>query len=175
MKPEECQGLEALFHAYRPELLRFVVAQTGNRAEAQDILQEMWVRLRKPAGGPVANPRPYLYRMAKNLVVDRLRENHRRMRRDRGWSDHQDDHLQPGGEPADRTGNAEHQLLEREELALLASALTTIPQGARRALELHKLDGLSQAEVAERLGISISGVEKHIAVAMKYLRRALLD
>lgn len=175
MTPEDCQGLEALYHAYRPDLLRFLVAQTGNRAEAEDILQEMWVRVRQPIRAPVANARPYLYRMARNLVIDRLRESQRRMRRDRVWSDHQNDHALPGSEPADRTDNAEHQLMEREELALLASALTTLPEGARRAFQLHKLDGLSQAEVADRLGISISGVEKHMAVAMKYLRRALLD
>ena len=45
--------------------------------------------------------------------------------------------------------------------------------GAGRAFRLHKLDGLSHAEVAAQLWISRSGVEKHIAVAMAHLRRAL--
>jgi RNA polymerase sigma-70 factor (ECF subfamily) len=66
-------------------------------------------------------------------------------------------------------------MLEREEAARLASAMTTLPEGARRAFELHKLEGLNHADVAVRLGISKSGVEKHMAVAMKYLRRAMRD
>jgi RNA polymerase sigma-70 factor (ECF subfamily) len=57
----------------------------------------------------------------------------------------------------------------------IKTALETLPEGARRAFELHKLRGLTHGEVAAQLGISKSGVEKHMAVAMKYLRRALTD
>nr|WP_299597989.1 sigma factor-like helix-turn-helix DNA-binding protein [Sphingomonas bacterium] len=49
-----------------------------------------------------------------------------------------------------------------------------MPEGARRVFELHKIQGLSHSDVARQLGISKSGVEKHMAVAMKYLRRAML-
>ncbi|MCH3756172.1 sigma-70 family RNA polymerase sigma factor, partial [Campylobacter coli] len=66
-------------------------------------------------------------------------------------------------------------LIDREELARLSQAIETVPDGARRVFDLHKLKGLSHAEVAAQLGISHSGVEKHMAVAMKYLRRALAD
>jgi RNA polymerase sigma-70 factor (ECF subfamily) len=167
-------SLEALYGVLRADLLRFLVARTGSAAEAEDLVQELWLKLRQPAGGPVLNGRAYLYRMAQNLVVDRLREKQRRMRRDRLWADGsgQHDHT---SEPVDPSPNAEQEMLDREETALLASALRTLPEGARRAFELHKIEGLSHAEVAARLGISKSGVEKHMAVAMKYLRRAMLD
>lgn len=66
-------------------------------------------------------------------------------------------------------------MLAREETAALASAIAALPQAAGRAFRLHKLDGLSHADVAEQLGISRSGVEKHIAVAMAHLRRAMKD
>jgi RNA polymerase sigma-70 factor (ECF subfamily) len=64
---------------------------------------------------------------------------------------------------------------EREIVARIASAIAALPEGAAQAFRLHKIDGLSHAEVAARLGISRSGVEKHIAVAMKHLRRLLAD
>ncbi|WP_232475935.1 RNA polymerase sigma factor [Flavisphingomonas formosensis] len=175
MEEDSTQGLEALYRAHRADLLRFLAARTGDASEAEDILQELWIKLRQLPAGPVANGRAYLYRMAQNLVVDRLRERQRRMRRERVWSDDRTGHPAEGMEPADGSQNAEDLLLEREEAALLASAVTTLPDGARRAFELHKLEGLSHAEVAARLGISKSGVEKHMAVAMKYLRRALRD
>jgi RNA polymerase sigma-70 factor (ECF subfamily) len=171
----DVQGLEAVYHAYRADLLRFLVARTGDAGEADDILQEVWLKLQGPIGRPVANARAYLYRIAQNLVIDRLRERQRRMQRERLWTDQRTDHAPPGAEPIDASTNAEDEMLEREEAALLVSALGTLPEGARRAFQLHKLQGLSHAEVAQQMGISKSGVEKHMAVAMKYLRRALMD
>ena len=68
------------------------------------------------------------------------------------------------------------EVLERaQEAQILRTAISTLPPGAQRALRLHRFDGHSQGEVAEIRGISRSGVEKHLVVAMKYLRNALRD
>jgi RNA polymerase sigma factor (sigma-70 family) len=175
MTPDEENGLEALYGVHRAELMRFLMARTGDGAEAEDLLQELWLRARQQSSGPVGNGRAYLYRMAQNLIVDRLRARQRRMMRERRWSDQETDFAGAGIEPADRQRTAEEQMLAREEVATLVSAVTNLPAGARKAFELHKLQGFSHAQVAEQLGISTSGVEKHMAVAMKYLRRALMD
>tara|TARA_R110000868_G_scaffold25761_7_gene100132 strand:+ start:1148 stop:1675 length:528 start_codon:yes stop_codon:yes gene_type:complete len=167
--------LDFAYGVHRAEILRFLTARTGDRGEAEDLLQELWVRTQTQSTGPVANGRAYLFRMAQNLVIDKLREKQRRMARERRWSDQETDFAAAGIEPADQRRTAEEAMLDREEIAALVSAVTTLPEGARRAFELHKLDGMSHAEVAARLGISKSGVEKHMAVAMKYLRRALMD
>lgn len=167
--------LAALYGVYRADLLRFLIARTGDAGEAEDILQELWIRARQSPGAPVANGRAYLYRMAQNMVVDRLRERQRRWRRERVWSDEATGFQAVGIEPADARLNAEEAMLDREEAARLVAAITGLPEGARRAFELHKIQGLSHAEAARQLGISKSGVEKHMAVAMKYLRRAMLD
>jgi RNA polymerase sigma factor (sigma-70 family) len=168
------QALDALYGVHRADLLRFLIARTGDPEEANDIVQDLWMRARQPSSAPVANGRAYLYRMAQNLIVDRLRERQRRMQRERIWSDERTRRPTSSLEPADISLNAEEALLEREETARLASALTTVPEGARRVFELHKIQGLSHSDVARQLGISKSGVEKHMAVAMKYLRRAML-
>ncbi|QJU56513.1 sigma-70 family RNA polymerase sigma factor [Sphingomonas sp. AP4-R1] len=175
MEQDTSQELAALYGVYRADLLRFLIARTGDRGEAEDLLQELWIKVRQSAGAPVANGRAYLYRIAQNMVVDRLRESQRRSRRERLWSDEATGHQPSGVETADVRRNAEEAILDREEIAQLASAIATLPEGARRAFELHKIEGLSHADVAARLGISKSGVEKHMAVAMKYLRRAMLD
>ena len=168
-------GLEAVYRESHAELLRFLNARTGDRAEAEDLMQELWIKISQTPTGPISHGRAYLYRMAQNLMVDRLRERQRRQRREQNWyGDHAN--LEPTGiEPSDPGQNAEDAMLEREEIAHVASAIANLPPGARRAFELHKLQGLSHGEVAQQLGISRSGVEKHMTVAMKYLLRALLD
>ncbi len=166
--------LETLYGVHRREVLRFLTARTGDRAEADDLLQELWIRARAHAG-PVGDGRSYLYRMAHNLIVDRLRAQQRRMRRDRRWSDER--HGDDAGliDRADPAPTPEEALIAREEGQVVRAAIATLPERARRAFELHKLRGMSHAEVARDLSISISAVEKHMSVAMKHLRRILLD
>lgn len=168
-------GLAGLLAAYRDELHRFLLARTGSAAEAEDVLQDMWVKLADLHAGPVANGRAYLYRVANNLVLDRVRERSRRVARDAAW--HGLEYGDPAGgrDAADERDDAERTLIAREEAARLASAIANLPEGAGRAFRLHKIEGLSHAEVAARLGISRSGVEKHIALAMRHLRDALGD
>lgn len=168
-------NIETLYGVHRRDLLRFLTARTGDPAEAEDMVQELWLKAAHQVGAPVLNGRAYLYRMAQNLVVDRARERQRRMRREGQWAVQSGGVSDTGADPADPRLTAEEMMLDREEAALLASAIANLPEGARRAFLLHKIEGLSHGEVAERLGISRSGVEKHMAVAMKYLRRALLD
>ncbi|WP_340266052.1 RNA polymerase sigma factor [Sphingobium mellinum] len=173
MDCERDRDVETLYGLHRAELRRLLVARVGDPVEAEDLLQELWLRVRERVDGPVENGRAYLFRMAQNLVIDRRRERHRRMARERRWSDEETGFARPGEDPADHRQSAEALMIAREEVALLASAIGNLPEGARRAFKLHKLDGLTHAEVAQQLGISKSGVEKHMAVAMKYLRRSV--
>jgi len=174
----EPAGLVAVYDQHRGDLLRFLRARTRDPAEAEDVVQDLWLRLRDLRPGPISNARAYLYQMANNLVLDRARERRRRSLRDQSWSE-QSYALAagPDGEvqTVDPGQGPEAQLVEAEEQRALETAIAELPEGARRAFCLHKIDGLSHAEVAVRLGISRSGVEKHIAVAMKNLRRLLSD
>lgn len=167
-------GLSQLLEALRPELLRFLTARLGDRGEAEDAIQELWIRLRHGVGEPVGNARAYLYRAAQNIALDRIRQRRRRAARDGQWADSQWLDVS-GPEPADPRADAETALLDREEAAALAAAIAALPEAAGRAFRMHKLDDMPHAEVARALGISRSGVEKHIAVAMAHLRRALAD
>lgn len=174
----DASGLVAAYQNHRGELLRFLRARTRDPAEAEDVVQELWLRLRNLRPGPISNARAYLFQMANNLVLDRARERRRRSARDHSWTE-QSFELAPGAQgqlqPVDPGQTPEDALLDVEEQRALAGAIAELPEGARRAFQLHKLEGLSHTEVAARLGISRSGVEKHIAVAMKNLRRLLAD
>lgn len=160
---------------HRAELLRFLSARCGNRDEAEDLIQELWIKAESAVSGPIANGRAYLFRMANNLVLDRHRAHQRAMARDRTWlregpGDEGDVlHRPDPAEPADET------VARDQERAVIEQAIATLPPGAQRALRLHKIDGYPQGEVAAIMGISRSGVEKHLALAMRHLRDALRD
>jgi RNA polymerase sigma-70 factor (ECF subfamily) len=174
----ELQGLAAAYDSDRLALLRFLRARTRDASEAEDVLQELWIRLRETPNGPIANPRAYLFQMANNLVLDRERERRRRQARDRTWTEQTHTLLAAADgavQAVDARRTPEDALGEAQERAALRAAIQALPEAARRAFCLHKLEELSHAQVAARLGISRSGVEKHIALAMKHLRRALLD
>jgi RNA polymerase sigma-70 factor (ECF subfamily) len=63
----------------------------------------------------------------------------------------------------------------RQELARVAKALEGLPPRCRAAFELHRFGNLSYAQIAHRMGISISMVEKHVAEALLRLADALDD
>jgi RNA polymerase sigma-70 factor (ECF subfamily) len=169
----QLSGLTGAYAEHREELRRFLTARLGDASEAEDVLQELWIRAQASDSGPIANPRAYLYRAAQNLALDTVRARSARKRRENEWMGARHDPRY--AEPADTSLDAEAAMLAREETAALASAIAALPEGAGRAFRLHKIDGLSHAEVAAKLGISRSGVEKHIAVAMAHLRRMLGD
>lgn len=172
-------GLALVYQDMRGELLRFLTARLGDEGEAEEAVQELYLRLHggaeaRPGAGPVGNPRAYLYRAAQNVALDRVRERRRRLVRDGAWADLSHDRG-AGGEPIDGAANAEAALVENERVAALAQAIEALPAGARRVFTLHKLEGVPHAAIAEQLGISRSGVEKHLALAMAHLRRAVAD
>lgn len=168
-------GLAALLEQLRPELLRFLTARCGNPDEAQDLMQELWFKIADTDTGPIGNPRAYIYRAANNLVLDGLRTRQRAMVRDRRWLADRSATGEAALDPEDPAQPADDALIEAEEAQILRSAVDSLPPGARRALQLYRFEGRKQGEIAEIMGISRSGVEKHLVVAMKHLRDALAN
>lgn len=150
-------------------------------AEAEDVVQEIWLHVAEPLSGPVANPLAYLHRVGMNIVLDRARANGRRQRRDAGYVDATTSVTGAGGrsgsgldgEAIDDSPSAFDAVVGRQRVAQLAAALSGPPEGAMRVFRRHRIDGVSHAEIAAELGITRSAVEKHIAVALRHLRKAL--
>ncbi|HZV10979.1 MAG TPA: sigma factor, partial [Novosphingobium sp.] len=82
-------GLLQTFLNARPELLRFLRLRGAMPEEAEDILQNLGLKLAAQATGPVDQPRAYLYRMATNAFLLHRRGDARRRRRDEDWVDAQ--------------------------------------------------------------------------------------
>jgi len=174
-RPGHADGLSGVLAANRAQLVRFFAGRTGSVAEAEDVVQEIWLHTAQPspghAAGPIANPLAYLHRVGMNIVLDRVRANGRRQRRDTGYVDATTSIV--GAEAVDDTPSAFDAVASRDRFDRLAAALSGPPEGAMRVFRRHRIDGVSHADIAAELGISRSAVEKHVAVALRHLRRAL--
>jgi RNA polymerase sigma-70 factor (ECF subfamily) len=171
-------GLSAVLAAHRSQLVRFFTARTGSAAEAEDVVQEIWLHVGQPSSlqaaatpGPIANPLAYLHRVGMNIVLDRVRANGRRQRRDSGYVDATTSIV--GMEAVDDAPSAFDTVAGRERIDRLTAALAGPPEGAMRVFRRHRIDGVSHADIAVEFGISRSAVEKHVAVALRHLRKAL--
>lgn len=170
---EPAGGLAHALEENRTALLRFLTVRAGSVDDAEDLLQDLWLKVAQTRSGPVASPRSYLFRMANNLVLDRARARRRAMLRDRSWVE-EDGPVTEADRP-DPAPDADSALLEQEEARAVRTAIESLPDGARRALTLYRFEGRPQADIARIMGITLSGVEKHLATAMKRLRKELAD
>lgn len=156
-------GLEAVFMASRPMLLRFIRARLGDAHEAEDLLQDLWLKLKGLETGPIADPGAYLFRMADNLVVDRCRSRRRRSHREEVWTD-----VQAGPvREADQAPSAERTLIARERLRLVQQALAELPERTATAFRMFRIEGVPQKKIAAEFGITVSAVEKHLQKAYR--------
>ena len=146
-----------------PVALRVAQRMLGDRAEAEDVAQEAMLRLWRmaPDWRPgVAQVSTWLYRVTANLCTDRLR---RRRTVD----------LDAAGEVADGRPGAVQDLIAADRIAALDAALSALPDRQRQAVVLRHLEGLSNPEIADILGIGVEAVESLTARGRRALAAAL--
>ena len=154
-------GLQQVFLAQRASLARLLTARLGSADDAEDALQDMWLKLDQLTDRPVAQPAAFLFRVAANMATDRRLSAGRRGARDQAWLDVQTE--------ADELPDAERALLAREQLRKVEAAMTDMPDRMRIALVMFRFEDQPQRAIAERLGISVSGVEKLLQRAYRII------
>jgi len=161
-------GLQTVFLAQRPLLLRMLVARLQSAEDAEDVLQDLWLKLDQMSDRPIHAPVPLLFRAAANLATDRRIAAARRSARDSAWADHQ---------PApDDLPSVERSMIAREDWAAMNSAIERMPPRMAAALRMYRLEGVGQRDIAERLGVSLSAVEKLLRKAyIQILKRSPHD
>lgn len=163
-------GLLAVFVETRAALLRFLQLRGASAADAEDILQDLHLKLVTEQLGPVAQPRAYLYKMAANRFLLFRRTADRRTRREEDWIEV---HGGIDGERDERP-SIEAELIAREQLAVLQRVLDGLPERTRMIFRRFRVEGEAQRGIAEDLGISVSAVEKHLARAYAEIAMAKL-
>ncbi len=153
------------FAAAKPALRSYLWRFFSGAQDVEDMLQEVFLRAyAAEARRPILMPRAYLFRVAKHVALNEL--SRRRNSATRSLEDFEDPDVVGS---ADQTG-LEQQVEGRRRLALFANAVASLPDQCRKVLVLKKIEGLSQREIATRLGIAESTVEKHLARGLLLVR-----
>jgi RNA polymerase sigma-70 factor (ECF subfamily) len=164
--------LMAAYLRKRAELVRFFTRRIGSAAAAEDLVQEIYLKIQGMADpAELRSPEAYLYRLGSNLLLDRRKQERRQAARESGWVRAT---IGEGPEPVAEEPPADEAVAARQRLAVIVAALEDLPPQTARAFRLHKFEGLSHAEVAARLGVSKSAVEKYMIAALRHLTTRLL-
>lgn len=149
------QGIDAILMTHRAQLLRFLRAHGAGEA-AEDLLQDLWMRMSAQPSGPVSNPLSYLYRAANNLMIDRARADRQARLREQAWTDAQ------GLEERSGEPSAEHRMIAQQELARFNAVIESLGARAATCFRRFRLEGIPQKQIAADLGVSLSTVESDL-------------
>jgi RNA polymerase sigma factor (sigma-70 family) len=146
-----------------PRLLGFAAWMLADRTEAEDVTQEAMLRLWRMAPDwrqGEAKVATWLYRVASNLCLDRLRKS-----RPRG--------LDEVAEPEDAAPGVVARLIGADRMLALDKALAALPDRQRQAVVLRHIEGLTNPEIAAVMDIGVEAVESLVARGKKGLTALL--
>ena len=154
--------IETTWKNLRGELRGFLVGQVGESATADDLLQDVFLKLHRRVGDlrEKTSPRAWLYQVARNTVID-----HWRQRRDTT-------------ELPDNLAHAEvptEELIQAKLAPCLRPMIESLPTVYADALRLTELDELPQAEAARRLGVSLTALKSRVRRGRAQLKETLLQ
>lgn len=158
----ENAAVAALSLRFRPALNGYFRRRVKDIVEAEDLTQEVFLRmLRRGHVADLDDVRAYLFETASSVLIDRAR---RQAARCLGHHECFDPKTHAG-----ETIPVERVFIGRESLNYASIALLELPERTRTIFVLRRLEGMRYADVAQRLGISVSAVEKHMARAVAHL------
>ena len=164
---KDSQALADLYDRYAAVALALAGRILGDRSEAEDVLQIVFTRIWKdaarydPAKG---SPTSWILSWVRNGAIDRLRRREALQRA----TLHSIDHA-PGG----HGGSQGHDDPSAEERERLKKAVSSLPADQRQVIELAYFEGLSQTQIAQRLGEPLGTVKTRVRLGMNKLRQAL--
>lgn len=149
-----------------PMLTGFLQRNRCGASEVADLSQEIFARIYEAAKGerPVL-VKPFLFQIARNLMIDHLRRQSvvsLETMAEFDWVNVPDD-----------KPSSERQAAARQELRLLQAALDELSPRCRQVVIMQRVEGLSQKEIAQQLGVSVETVQTHLARGMRLLAQAL--
>lgn len=156
------KDLEGLFMSIRNRL-SISIAKIVPPNEIEDIVQETYVRVCQIEDKQTINyPRTFIFRTARNLAIDHLKSAESRL------TDYVHDDFDLDLPAVERWADEPFQrAVSNNDFALFCQAVRQLPRQCRKTFVLKKVYGFSQKEIASRLDLSQSTVEKHISTGIK--------
>ena len=164
----ERAAIEALSREFRTSLTRYFAKRCKETAEIDDLVQEVFLRLVKRSSvTDVTKVRAYVFQTASSVLNDWLRR-----RKVRAAGEHEE------FSPETHAGmdfSPDRVLIGRDRLAEAIAILMEMPERRRTIFVLRRIEGLRYKDIAARLGISVSAVERHMRRAVLHLIERLED
>lgn len=150
-----------IFYAYHKKIYLFCRKYFFNQEDAEEVVQDVFLKLwqRRKNIDPEQNFQSYLYAIAKNSVYDSLKK---KVKQQMQYYDTSFD---------EAVNETENLVLFRELQKNFDEALTTLPDKRREIFYMSRKEGLSNKEIAEKMGISLKTVETHISLAIQHFRK----
>src|SRR5690606_3072478 len=159
---DTCAAVAPVYLEYEARLRSFVMKRVKDKDEANDILQQLYVKLYKHCEQlqEVRNINAWLYQIARNAVYDYYREQDRSI-------------------PVKDESKLEEQLQQDPEQqdseSLVLPLINMLPSEYAEPLRLSEIEGISQKEIAERLGMSYSGAKSRVQRGREKLKELFLE
>ncbi|MDC0598309.1 sigma-70 family RNA polymerase sigma factor [Gammaproteobacteria bacterium] len=151
--------VSSIFLQCKSSLKRYVSSYISEPHDIEDIVNETFLRTyEKESDTHIESPKAYLYRAARNLALKHVTTSSYRL------TDYLEDLELP--EVSSNEELSENQIESDEQFQFLCKAVENLPLQCRRVFILRKVYGMSQKEVASYLSISVSTVEKHVALGI---------
>jgi RNA polymerase sigma factor (sigma-70 family) len=162
------------FLEHEAAIKRFLVRFTSSSQCVDDYAQETFLKgFAAEVRTPIKEPKAFLFKIAKNVVLADVRQ---KKRSPRGYQDDSDDSDQLLDEGQ---ATPEQWLDGRKKLVLFAKAVAHLTPQCRKAFLMRRIDGLQYKQIANRMDISVSAVEKHVTNGLlkcnRYLREQGYD
>ena len=154
-------SVDAVIRDHHASVVRFLRRRGASHEDACDLAQEAYVRLLKYEGSAdIDSPSAMLFRIAGNVATDHLR----------AAAQFRGPHVAIeacADEVASELPSAERELSGEQNVSAIDRAIADFSPRRRRIFLLSRLEGLTYAEIAERCGVSVKAVEKHVSRALR--------
>ena len=166
-------GVSRIFLEHGHFLKKFLSRFLSREQDIEDVAQEAYLKAysAEQDKGEIAHPKAFIFSIAKNIALNELNRKSRQMT----------DYIEECQASAvlEASANTENTVEARESLGVYCEAIASLPEKCRHVYLLRKVHGMAHKEIADRLGISLSTVEKHLRMGVlscrDYLDRANND
>jgi RNA polymerase sigma-70 factor (ECF subfamily) len=175
LKAGNMAGFDFLIQKYRKPIINFMYRMTRNQAVAEELAQEVFLRVYRSRGTYRAEARfsTWLYRIATNLGVNQARDTRHERAASTVYLDEPDSETGTTPDVADSTPGVEARLLRDERMAAIREHVMALPERQRMAVLMHKYEGMDYSQIGDVLKLSESATKSLLFRAYQTLREKL--
>jgi RNA polymerase sigma-70 factor, ECF subfamily len=177
VKAGDESAFDYLVQKYRRAMISFMYRMTHNSAAAEDLAQEVFLRVYRSRTGYEASAKftTWLYRIATNLAVNHARDTRHERPENQVSLDEPDEETGTTMDVADSSLSVEQAILRRERMAAIRAKVQALPERQRMAVLMHKYQQMDYKQIAEVLKLSESATKSLLFRAYETLREQLKE